>query len=103
MVLGAGLAMGVTLVHAQVLDRSIETENRITRQAAEAQHQINQLDEETQQLVEEYRRVISETVSLRTYNRQMQAIANKHLSKIESTNDQLPEDMAELPAAHCAL
>lgn len=89
LMLGAGLAVGATLVHAQVLDRSIETENRITRQAAQAQQQINQLDEETQQLVEEYRRVINETDSLRTYNRQMQAIVDNQISEIESINNQL--------------
>lgn len=89
LLLGAGLAFGAVVVQAQVLDRSIETENRIARQAAEAQQQINQLDEETKQLVEEYRRVVSETDSLRTYNRQMQAIIDNQESEIRSINNQL--------------
>lgn len=89
LVLGAGLALGAAVVHAQVLDRSIETENRITREAAQVQQQINQVDEETQQLVDEYRRVLSETESLRIYNRQMQSIVDNQEAEIASINEQL--------------
>lgn len=89
LVLGVALALGAAVVHAQVLDRSIETENRITREAAQAQQQINQVDEETQQLIDEYRRVTSETESLRIYNRQMQAIVDNQEEEITSINEQL--------------
>jgi len=83
-----GILMAVA-VQAQVLDRSIETENRINRQVAQAQEQINQVDEETQQLIDEYRRVISETESLRAYNQQMQAIVDNQEEEIASINEQL--------------
>ncbi|QKK01697.1 MAG: DUF3450 domain-containing protein [Pseudomonadota bacterium] len=83
-----GILMAVA-VQAQVLDRSIETENRINRQVAQAQEQINQVDEETQQLIDEYRRVISETESLRAYNQQMQAIVDNQEEEIASINQQL--------------
>ncbi len=89
LVLGSGLMLGTFVVHAQVLDRSIETENRITRQAAQAQEQINQVDEETQQLVNEYRQVLAETESLRRYNEQMQAVVDNQEEEIVSINDQL--------------
>lgn len=89
LVLGSGLMLGAFAVNAQVLDRSIDTENRITRQAAQAQQQINQVDEETQQLIDEYRRVISETESLRQYNEQMQRVVNNQVEEIESINEQL--------------
>ncbi|NBB93559.1 MAG: DUF3450 family protein [Gammaproteobacteria bacterium] len=89
LVLGSGLLLGATAVHAQVLDRSIETENRITQQAADAQEQINQVDEQTQQLVDEYRRVLAETESLRQYNEQMQAVVNNQEEEIASINNQL--------------
>lgn len=83
------LLLGAVAVHAQVLDRSIDVENQITRQAAQAQDQINRVDDETQQLVDEYRRVLSETESLRQYNTQMQAVVNNQVEEIESINVQL--------------
>ena len=89
LVLVTGSVLVATVAQAQVLDRSIETENRITREAAQAQEQINQVDEETQQLVDEYRRVLSETESLRIYNRQMQAIVDNQEREIRSINEQL--------------
>jgi hypothetical protein len=88
-VLGSALAVCAWGVNAQVLDRSIETENRITRDAAQAQQQINRVDEETQQMIDQYRRVISETDSLRIYNNQMQAIVNNQEAEITSINEQL--------------
>ncbi|WP_376695889.1 DUF3450 domain-containing protein [Wenzhouxiangella sp. EGI_FJ10305] len=89
LVLGSGLMLGAFAAQAQVLDRSIETENRITRQAAQTQEQINQLDEETQQLVNEYRQVLAETDSLRRYNEQMQAVVDNQEEEIVSINEQL--------------
>jgi len=89
LMLGSGLLLGAFAVNAQVLDRSIDTENQITRQAAQTQERINQLDEETQQLVSEYRQVLAETDSLRRYNNQMQAVVNNQEDEIASINDQL--------------
>lgn len=89
LMLGAGLVLGVSAVHAQVLDRSIDAENRITRQAAQTQQQINQVDEQTQQLINEYRRVLAETESLRRYNEQMQSVINNQEDEIVSINEQL--------------
>lgn len=89
LVLGSGLMLGTFGVHAQVLDRSIDTENRITRQAAQTQEQINQVDEQTQQLISEYRQVLSETESLRRYNEQMQRVVNNQEEEIVSINEQL--------------
>lgn len=88
-VLGSALLLATTSLSAQVLERSIETENRISRQAAQAQDQINQIDEETQQLIDQYRRVISEAESLRQYNDQMQAIVNNQEEEKASINEQL--------------
>jgi len=87
--LGAALAIGAAGAQAQVLDRSLDTENRITREAAQAQQQINRVDEETQQLIDQYRRTISEVQSLTIYNDQLQSIVNNQESEIASINEQL--------------
>ncbi len=83
------IAAGSGSLNAQVLEQSIATETGITRDAAQAQQQINQVDEQTQALIDEYRRTISETESLRIYNNQMQAIVNNQESEIVSINRQL--------------
>lgn len=74
---------------AQVLDRTIETENRIQRSAAQTQDQIDQVAEETEDLVTQYRRVVSETNSLRVYNDNLQSIVDDQEAEMESINEQL--------------
>jgi len=87
--LGVGTVFCLTGVSAQVLDQSIDVETRITRDAAQAQQQINRVDDETQQLIDQYRRTISETQSLATYNDQLQAIVSSQENEIASINQQL--------------
>lgn len=82
-------ALAATAASAQVLDRSIEVENRIARDAARAQEQIDQVAEETERLIDEYRRVLNETDSLRIYNRQLERIVNSQEEEIVSINEQL--------------
>jgi hypothetical protein len=86
---GLVLALCTTGVAAQVLDQSIDAETRITRDAAQAQQQINRIDDETQRLIDEYRRTISETESLSIYNDQLQAIVTSQENEIASINQQL--------------
>lgn len=82
-------ALLATAASAQVLDRSIEAENRIARDAAQAQEQIDQVAEETERLVDEYRQVLNETDSLRIYNRQLERIVDSQEEEIVSINEQL--------------
>jgi septal ring factor EnvC (AmiA/AmiB activator) len=86
---GIALAFCVTGLQAQVLDESITVETRITRDAAQAQQQINQIDDETQRLIDDYRRTVSETNSLAIYNDQLQAIVTDQENEIASINQQL--------------
>lgn len=86
---GTVLVFCVTGLSAQVLDESIDVETRITRDAAQAQQQINRVDDETQRLIDQYRRAISETESLTIYNDQLQAIVTSQENEIASINDQL--------------
>lgn len=68
LMLGSGPMFGAFAVDTQVLNRSTENGDRITRQTAQAQEQINQVDKENRQLIHEYRRVLVETESLNRYN-----------------------------------
>lgn len=74
---------------AQVLDRSIQTEGRIARDAAQVQAQINQIADETDDLVSQYRLVLQETESLRIYNDMLQRTVKNQEAEIENINRQL--------------
>lgn len=89
-VLGAGL--GLLLAQSavgQVLDRSIQTEEQIARSAAQVQAQINQVADETESLVNDYRVVLGEIESLRIYNEMLQETVGSQEREIENINNQL--------------
>lgn len=89
-VLGAGF--GLLLVQsasAQVLDRSIRTEEQIARDAAQVQAQINEVADETESLVSDYRVVLGEIDSLRIYNEMLQKTVNSQEAEIANINQQL--------------
>ena len=99
--LSAALAGGVALTlattaSAQVLERSIETENQITRNAAQVQSQINQVADQTEDIVAEYRALLNEIESLRIYNDQLQRVVNSQEEEIVQIND----DLANLEATN---
>mgnify|MGYP006276275319 CR=1 FL=1 len=85
-VLGLLLTQGSV---AQVLERSIEGEERIARNAADAQARIDEVAEETDSLVGEYRVVLSEIESLRIYNDMLQRTVDSQEAEIASIDSQL--------------
>lgn len=89
--LAAGLAFS-TATSAQVLDRSIQTENQITRNAAQVQAQINQVADETDDIVADYRSLLNEIESLRIYNEQLERVVGNQEQEIVTIN----EDLANL-------
>src|SRR5690625_4193006 len=89
LVLGSGLVLRGLAANAQVLDRGIDAENRITQQAAEDQARINQDDEQTQRLVEEYRHQLAEPKSRSEVKTQMENVLGNQEKEIVSINKQL--------------
>ncbi|MGK7296529.1 MAG: DUF3450 domain-containing protein [Candidatus Wenzhouxiangella sp. M2_3B_020] len=86
----AGLALVLAQpASAQVLDRSIQTEGQIARSAAQVQAQINQVADETESLVSDYRVVLGEIDSLRIYNDMLQETVDSQEQEIQNINDQL--------------
>lgn len=88
LVIGFALLASLTAV-AQVLDRSIQAENRITRDAAQAQQQINSIADQTDLIVDEYRNLLVEIEGLRIYNEQLERVVASQRSEIDSINNQL--------------
>lgn len=87
-VVGFALLSSLTAM-AQVLDRSIQAENRITRDAAQAQQQINSVADQTDRIVDEYRALLVEIEGIRIYNEQLERVVASQESEINSINDQL--------------
>lgn len=85
---GFGLLLAQS-ASAQVLDRSIQTEEQIARSAAQVQAQINQVADETESLVNDYRVVLGEIESLRIYNDMLQQTVNSQDREITNINNQL--------------
>ena len=88
------LVAGATLVvaqvaTAQVLDRSIQTEGQIARNAAQAQAQINQVADQTEEIVNEYRLLLNQIESLRIYNDLLQRTVDNQQAEITNINNQL--------------
>ena len=69
---------------AQVLDKSIQTEERIATNAAQAQAQIDEVVDETESLVSDYRVVLSEIESLRIYNDMLQKTVESQEAEIDN-------------------
>jgi hypothetical protein len=76
-------------VPAQVLERGIEEEERIARNAAEAQARINEVADETESLVSEYRIVLSEIESIRIYNDMLERTVGSQEAEIANIDNQL--------------
>ena len=66
-------------------------EVRAQGDAAAAQQRIDRLDDETQKMVTEYRQLVAETESMRTYNEQLGAQVPEQAKEIESLERQLQE------------
>lgn len=78
-------------VQAQVLDSTIQAESRINTQAQASQERIDGLADQTNQLLTEYRKVVSETESLKVYNDQLEKIVNSQRTELQSIERQLAE------------
>lgn len=85
------LAVFASPALADVLDSAVQTEQQTNQGTRQSQERINQLSEQTEDLVAEYRRVLRETESLRVYNEQLERVVNNQTQEIEAVNRQLGE------------
>lgn len=76
---------------ADVLDTAIQTEQRTNQASQASQERINDLSEQTEELLAEYRRVVRETEALQVYNDQLSRVVENQRVEIQSINNQLGE------------
>jgi hypothetical protein len=72
-----------------VLDESHSAIEADTQQAVRSQHKINNLDDDYQTLLQEFRATNSEIAQLKLYNKQMSEIVNNQQVEITNINQQI--------------
>lgn len=78
-------------VHADeaTLEHATETQVETDTAAQQSQEQIDNLDDETRELLAEYRQVIQQTQSLKSYNDQLDELVKSQQDELESIDEQL--------------
>lgn len=95
--LALGLAFSFSAwAQSAVFSSAMQVQTQINREAQQSQANINRLSDEADQLLAEYRRVVTETESLRTYNAQVERLVasqreereamQRNLVELENTN-----------------
>lgn len=78
------------------LDAAVAVSTRTNQAARLSQQKVDALDDETRKLFEEYRTVLRQTDSLRTYNDQLRRMTESQLAELAS----LERQIAEVAATH---
>lgn len=89
-----GLAAAFALGSAQsqdVLDTTIQTQTQMNEQAEQSQDRIDQLAEETSDMLTEYRTLLRQIESLKTYNAQLERVTANQRQEMQSIEQQLTE------------
>jgi len=84
-----GILSPLFTVRAQILDRPLEEESRINRDAASSQQRVSGLASETDELLVEYRTVLSQTQALKTYDDNLERLVADQRAEVDSINRQL--------------
>lgn len=79
----------VSTVSAQVLQSTIGTQNNINTEEAASQNRIDSVADETEDILNQFRQVVSETDSLKIYNAQLQRLVTNQRTELTSINGQL--------------
>lgn len=89
------VAMGACLVlfaggaQAQVLDATMQVEKNTIGQSAQSQKRVSSLARQTQDLLTEYRSVVSETEAMKIYNDNLERVVTDQRNEIQAINRQL--------------
>lgn len=90
----AAIAAAVALVAVQaqdVLDTTIQTQQQGNERAAQSQERVDRLADETGEMLTEYRTLLRQIESLRTYNEQLARVTTNQRQEMESIREQLVE------------
>jgi len=91
-ILGTLLVCGfitVSTVQAQSLNSSIQTQTKINSDAKKSQQKISNLATQTQDLLNNFRKVVNETNGLKVYNTQLEKVVTDQRNEKKSITKQL--------------
>jgi hypothetical protein len=74
---------------SQALQRAVQAEARINHESEASQERVSNLDQQTRDLLQEYRSVVRETEALQSYNDNLERVVADQREEIESINRQL--------------
>jgi hypothetical protein len=74
---------------AQGVDKAIDTRTKANGESVASQKRVDQLSDQTDVLLAEYRNTIKQIESLRVYNRQMDSLIASQITELESLQNQL--------------
>ncbi|MBE9547833.1 MAG: DUF3450 domain-containing protein [Proteobacteria bacterium] len=90
--LGALLICGfltVSTAQAQSLNSSVQTQTKINSDAKKSQQKISNLASQTQDLLNDFRKVVNETNGLKVYNTQLEKVVTDQRNEKKSITNQL--------------
>ena len=83
------LLVNVNLARAQELEPAVKAEVGINTESAASQKRVDNLADETQELLAEYRAVVREVESLEIYNANLEKVVEDQREEVRSINRQL--------------
>lgn len=78
-----------TFTYAEALEQAVEQQVQTDTAAQRTQQQIDSLDDETRELLAEYRSVLNQQESLAAYNGQLEQLVDSQQSELASLEEQL--------------
>ncbi len=89
MTFGVVLILIMSSVGAQQLNTTVQVAVDTNKAAAKAQVRIDRLNDQTDDLTGQYRNILNEIESLRSYNKQLDAVVSDQRVEIDSINKQM--------------
>lgn len=87
----ASLVIGAAFAQTDKVNSAISEQSRAETAAQESQKRVSQLDDETSDMLSEYRQLISESQSLKAYNEQLGAQVKSQADELQTMTQQLTE------------
>ncbi len=87
----ASLVIGAAFAQTDKVNSAISEQSRAETAAQESQKRVSQLDDETSDMLSEYRQLISEAQSLKAYNEQLGAQVKSQADELQTMTQQLTE------------
>lgn len=83
--------MFVSVAVSAQLQTAVQVVTNTNNAAQTSQNAVDRLNDQTEELLVQYRTVLSEVESLQVYNQQLEAVVNDQNSMIQSMNEQMTE------------